>query len=185
MPDMTEAARSVDEVSMWEGGFASHARILNFVSDITYANTKIGEIFIGLSTPGSYQTRKQFAVIAVVSSLILLFLAIMLRYQSIRTFLGKYLNLRHSNTAMDSRAKQSGITCPLCGTRNAPSDSLFSQSNLDKFLAAGGLKHGVNDRNIAALSENSPRKLAETEDFSLIRRRIIICCSEIIKKLTA
>jgi hypothetical protein len=185
MPDMTEAARSVDKVSMWEGGFASHARILSFVSEVTFADTKIGEIFIGLSTPGSFQAQKQFAIIAVVSSLILLFLIIILRYQSIRTFLGKHLNLNHSNTAVDSMAKQSGITCPLCGTRNAPSDNLFSESNLDKFLAIGGSKHGANDGNIGALSENSPHKIAENEDFSLIRRRIILRCTEIIKKLTA
>jgi hypothetical protein len=185
MPDMTEAARSVDKVSMWEGGFASHARILNFVSDITYADTKIGEIFIGLSTPGSYKAQQQFAIIAVVSSLILLFFVIMLRYQSIRTFMGKYLNLRHSNAAMDSMAKKSDITCPLCGMRHAPSDSLFSQSNLDKFLAAGCAKHGVIDGKNAPLSENSPHKRAETEDVALIRRRIIIRCTEIIQKLTA
>jgi hypothetical protein len=170
---------------MWEGGFASHARILNFASDITYADTKIGEIFIGLSNPGSNQTQQKFAIIAVVSSLILLFLAIIFRYQSIRTFLGKYINPSHSGTAMDSMAKHPGITCPLCGTLKTPSDSLFSQSNLKKFLATGALKHGVNDGNVADHSENSPHKLAETEDFSLIRRRIILRCTEIIKKLTA
>ncbi|MGD9280055.1 MAG: hypothetical protein PVF60_04140 [Desulfobacterales bacterium] len=185
MPDKTETARSVDKVSMWEGGFASHARILNFASDITYADTKIGEIFIGLSNPGSNQTQQKFAIIAVVSSLILLFLAIIFRYQSIRTFLGKYINPSHSSTAMDSMAKHPGITCPLCGTLKTPSDSLFSQSNLNKFLATGALKHGVSDGNVADHSENSPHKLAETEDFSLIRRRIILRCTEIIKKLTA
>jgi hypothetical protein len=184
MPDMTEAARSVDKVSMWEGGFASHARILNFVSEITYAGTKIGEIFIGLSTPRSFQTQKQFAIIAVSSSLILLFLIIILRYQSIRTFIGKHLNLNHPNSAMDSMVKVSGITCPLCGTRNAPSNTLFSKSNIDKFLAIRDSKHGVNDGDIAEFSKNNPRKLSKTEDFSWIRRRIILRCTEIIKKLT-
>jgi hypothetical protein len=99
--------------------------------------------------------------------------------------MGKYLNLRHSNAAMDSMAKKSDITCPLCGMRHAPSDSLFSQSNLDKFLAAGCAKHGVIDGKNAPLSENSPHKRAETEDVALIRRRIIIRCTEIIQKLTA
>jgi hypothetical protein len=185
MPDRTDAARSVDSVSMWEGGFASHARILNFVSDITYADTKIGEIFIGLSNPESDRTPKQFVIIAVVSSLILLVLVIILRYRSISTFVGAHLNPGRSNTAMDSMANQSGITCPLCGTWKAPSDSLFSQSNLDKFLDTGGLKHALKDMKAAALSENSPHKLAETEDFSVIRRRVILRCTEIIKKLTA
>jgi hypothetical protein len=184
MPDMTETARSVDKVSMWDGGFASHARILNFVSEITYANTKIGEIFIGLSTPGSFQTQKQFAVIAVSSSLILLFLIIIFRYQSIRTILDQYLNLSHSNIAMDSLAKRPDITCPLCGTQNAPSDILFSRSNIDKFLVVGDSTHSENALDTADSSEKNPRR-TKNEDFKLIKRRIILHCTEIIRKLTA
>ncbi len=184
MPDMTEGASSIEKVSIWEGGFASHARILNFVSEITYSGTKIGEIFIGLSTPESFQAQRQFAIIAVLSSLTLLFLVIIFRYQSIKAFLGKYFNLSHSDTEMDSMLIRSGITCPLCGTQNAPSDTLFRQSNLDKFLAIGDSKHGVNDGDIADSSKNNPYKLAKTEDFSGIRRQIILRCTEIIKKLT-
>jgi hypothetical protein len=183
MPDMTEAVRSVDKVSMWEGGFASHARILNFVSEITYAKTKIGEIFIGLSTPRSFQTQKQFAIIAASSSLIFLFLIIIFRYQSIRISLGKYLNLTHSKTAVDSPAKRSDITCPLCGTRNAPSDTLFSRSHIDKFLLTGDSTHGVSDGDTDDLSKNNPHR-TEKEDFKSIRRQIILRCTEIIKKLT-
>ena len=184
MPDMTEEASSIEKVSIWEGGFASHARILNFVSEITYGGTKIGEIFIGLSTPESFQTQKTFAIIAVSSSLILLFLIIILRYQSIRTFLGKSLNVNYSNTEMDSMPKRSGITCPLCGTQNASSYTLVSQSNLDKFLVMGNSKNSANDEDIAGASKNNPHKLAKTEDFSRIRRQIILRCTEIIKKLT-
>ena len=182
MPDMTEGASSIDKVSIWEGGFASHARILNFVSDITYAGTKIGEIFIGLSTPESFQTQKQFAIIAISSCLTLLFLVILFRYQSIKTFLQKYLS--RSDTKMDPIAKRSGITCPLCGTQNAPSDTFFSRSNLDKFLAIGDAKHGAQSGDTAEGSKNNPHKLAKTEDFSRIRRQIILRCTEIIKKLT-
>jgi len=184
MPDMTEGASSIEKVSIWEGGFASHARILNFVSEITYGGTKIGEIFIGLSTPESFQAQKQFAIVAVSSSLILLLLVIIFRYQLIRTFLGKFFDLNHSNTVMDSRVKRSDITCPLCGTQNAPSDTLFHQSNIDKFLVIGDPKHKANDGDIADSSKNNPHKLEETEDFSWIRRQIILRCTEIIKKLT-
>jgi hypothetical protein len=184
MPDMTEGASSIEKVSIWEGGFASHARILNFVSEITYGGTKIGEIFIGLSTPESFQTQKTFAIIAISSSLILLILIIIMRYQSIRTFLGKSLNVNDSNTKMDSIAKRSGITCPLCGTQNASSDTLFSPSNLDKFLVMGNAKNSANHKDIADASKNNPQKLAKTDDFSWMRRQIILRCTEIIKKLT-
>ena len=37
MPDMIDVAHSVEKVSVWEGGFASHAKFLNFASDVTYA----------------------------------------------------------------------------------------------------------------------------------------------------
>ena len=184
MPDMTEGASSIEKVSIWEGGFASHSRILNFVSEITYGGTKIGEIFIGLATPESFQAQRQFAIIAVLSSLILLFLVIIFRYQSIKAFLGKYFNLSHSDTKMDLMRIRSGVICPLCGTQNAPSDTLFSQSNIDKFLAIGDPKQGVNTGGIADSSKNNPPKLAKTEDFSWIRRQIILRCTEIIKKLT-
>ena len=182
MPDMTEGASSIDKVSIWEGGFASHARIVNFVSEITYAGTKIGEFFIGLSTPASFKTQKQFAIIAVSSSLALLLLVILFRYQSIKTFVQK-VAIR-SDTGLDPIVKGSGVTCPLCGTQNAPSDTLFSRSNLDKFLAAGDARHAVRDTAPASGSESNPYKPARTEDFSWIRRQIILRCTEIIKKLT-
>lgn len=184
MPDMPEGASSIEKVSIWEGGFASHDRILNFVSEITYGGTKIGEIFIGLSTPEWFQSQNQFAIIAVSSSLILLLLVIIFRYQTIRTFLEKFFNLNNSNIEMESIAKRSGITCPLCGTQNASSDTLLSQSNIDKFLVMGKSKHSANDGGNAGASKNNPQKLAKTQDFSWMRRQIILRCTEIIKKLT-
>jgi hypothetical protein len=224
MPDVTEGASSIDKVSIWEGGFASHARILNFVSEITYSGTKIGEFFIGLSTPASFQTHRQFAIIAVSSCLAVLLLVILFRYPSIKTFVQKYAI--RSDTGLDPNATRSGdndrtlsgglgfcgqkrqktgarsalsvagetgckapglenpITCPLCGAQNAPSETFFSRSNLDKFLAAGDVQRVVRDGDDAAGEKSNPHKPAKTEDFSWIRRQIILRCTEIIKKLT-
>jgi hypothetical protein len=185
MPDRTEAARSIEKVAMWEGGFASHAKILNFVSDITYAGTKIGEIFIGLSTPQSVQIRKQFIFIAILSCLILLFLIAVFRYQPIKTFLLKYLNLNQSRTAIDPALQKAPIICPLCGTQQAFSGKLFDQSGLDKFLTSAHSKQISNPGGIADSKRSELPKLAGREDLSRIRRQIILRCTEIIKKLTA
>ena len=183
MPDKTEGASSIEKVLTWEGGFASHARIINFVSEITYGGTKIGEFFIGLSSPESFQSQKIFAIIAISSSLILLFLFVLFQYQSIRTFLGQFSYSSRSKIEVDSMTTGSGITCPLCGTQKAPSHTLFSKSNLDKFLVIGDLQHGVKGEDIAGLPNNNPHKIAKTDDFSGIRRQIILRCTEIIKKL--
>lgn len=183
MPDMTEAARSVDKVSMWEGGFASHARILNFVSDVTYAGTKIGEIFIGLSTPETFQTRKQFLFIAISSCLILLFLFAVFRYQTIKAFMMKYLNFNRSNALMDPTINSSLISCPLCGTQQTLSRKLFKQSSLDKFLTTGDSRLESNPGDIADSKRIDSQELQKNEDLSWIRRQIILRCTEIINKL--
>jgi hypothetical protein len=145
MPDMTDSVRSVQKVSMWEGGFASHARIFNFASDINYAGTKIGEILIGLATPGLIQARKQFMIVAVSSCLLLLFLVAYLRHRPIQTSLVRYLYLKQLNAENISGAKQTLVICPLCGSQKSLSDKLFKSSNLDKFLKADISKKGPDD----------------------------------------
>jgi len=183
MPDMTDAVRSVEKVSMWEGGFASHAKILNFASDIVYAGTKIGEIFIGLSTPESFQTRKQFTFVAVGSSLLLLFLIALLRYPAIKIWLGRYVDLKHSSTEDISSSKQSLVFCPLCGTQKLLSTRLFKPSNLDKFLKNGVWKQWSDQAQTVDTTKNELHELSKTKDVSSIRRQIILRCTEIIKKL--
>ena len=182
MPDLTDAARSVEKVSMWEGGFASHAKILNFASDIVYAGTKIGEIFIGLSTPESFQTRKQFTIIAVCSSLLLLFLVALLRYRSIKTWIVGYFGLEHSNPANISKTKKGLVICPLCGSQKSLSAKPFRPSNLDKFLKTGISKQGSHHVNPIS-PQHDVHELETTKDFSSIRRQIILRCTEIIGKL--
>jgi hypothetical protein len=185
MPDKTEAARSVDKVSMWEGGFTSHARILNFVSDITYANTKIGEIFIGLSTPEMFQTRKQFVFIAVLSCLIFLILVAVFRYQTIKASVMNYLDFNRSKTTTDSTISGTLINCPLCGVQQPLSRKLFKPSSLDKFLTTGDSKRKSNSVTNADAKRPDLPELEKKEDLSWIRRRIILRCTEIIKKLAA
>ena len=180
MPDRTEAVRSIEKVALWEGGFASHAKILNFVSDVTYAGTKIGEIFIGLSTPEAFQIRKQFIVIAAFSCLILLFLVALFRYQTIKTFLLKYLNRDSLRAAVDPAEQKPQIICPLCGTHQPFSGKLFNPTGLNQFLKIDASKPISNPGGAA-----DSKKPDGNEDLSRIRRQIILRCTEIIKKLTA
>jgi hypothetical protein len=183
MPDRTEAVRSVEKVAMWEGGFTSHAKILNFVSDVTYAGTKIGEIFIGLATPKTFQIRKQFIYIAVVSSLILLSLITVFRYPTIKTFLLTTLNLNSARTASEPALQKKAIICPLCGTQQPFSGKLFKRSSLDKFMRTGDLKPISNPEDVAGGETVDSPELPGKEDFSRIKRQIILRCTEIIKKL--
>ncbi len=185
MPDISATARTDAKVSIREGGFASHAKIVNFVSDITYAGTKIGEIFIGLSTPEAIQTRKIFTIFAVVSGLLLLVLIILFRYQSIRESVVKILNFGHSTAEIDAGAKRTPVVCPLCGTRNQLSATIFRQSNLDHFLTSRTWTQKLNIHSVADNPAKEAQLLTKSDDLSWLKRRIILRCTEIIKKLTA
>jgi len=185
MPNMTDAAHSVEKVSVWEGGFASHAKFLNFASDVTYAGTKIGEIFIGLSTGETFRTRSLFLIIAVSSCLALLVLILVFRYRSISASVMKAVNFNRSNSAIDPDLKGSLVTCPLCGTHKPLSDKVFQHSNLDRFLTLGNSQDGPNAANVAHDKRIDIEDLAKKEDLSWMRRQIIQRCTEIIKTLAA
>ena len=182
MPNMTDAAHSVEKVSVWEGGFSSHAKFLNFASDVIYADTKIGEIFIGLSTGETFRARSLFLIIAVLSCLALLVLILVFRYRSIGA---SAVNFNRSNSAIDPDLNGSLVTCPLCGTYKPLSDKVFQHSNLDRFLTLGNSQDGPNAANVAHDKRINIEDLAKKEDLSWMRRQIIQRCTEIIKNLAA
>ena len=184
MPDMTATTRSTEKVSVQEGGFTSHARIINFVSDITYGGTKIGEIFIGLSTPGTIQTRKIFGIIAIISGLLLLGFVVLFRYPSIKSSLAKVLPSSVSAPEIEIGDEGNSIVCPLCGSHKPLSAKIFKYSNIDPFLTS---ENKASTASISA-AEDNPEKIephyANPVDLTGLRRQIIIRCTEIIKKLT-
>ena len=186
LPEITEAAKSVEQVSIWEGGLASQAKVLNFAADITYAGTKIGEFFIGLSTAGAAGAKNQFGIIAVSSCAVLLLILVVLRYPTIKTAAVKIINRRPSDPATNSFSKETLFHCPMCGTQKPATGDLFKQSNIAEFLAIGtsgpGPKHIAN---AAGSKKIDLQALAESEDLSWIKRRIILRCTEIINKLAA
>jgi len=185
MPDMIEAADTVEKVSVWEGGFASHAKFLNFVSDVTYAGTKIGEIFIGLSTGEMYQTRNIFLIIAGLSCLALLIFILIFRYRSTSEFLMKAFNFKWTYSAIESTGDDSLVVCPLCGTQKPFSGKVFHRSNPERFLTIGTANNGSNTGSVAHGKRIDINDLARKEDLSWMRRQIIERCTEIIKKLAA
>jgi hypothetical protein len=186
MPDMTSTNRSGEKVSVQEGGFADHDRIVNFVSDISYGGTKIGEMFIGLSAPKAIQTRKLFMIFAIISGLFLLLLIILFRYASIKKHVSKILD---SGPAVDkikvTDAKEAPVVCPLCGNHRPLSATIFESSNLDQFLNSGAATHSSKMSAVTDKPVMGKQSLELPEDLPWLRRRIIIRCTEIIQKLTA
>jgi len=183
LPDMPEAARSTDNVWLWEGRLENYARILNMASEITYSGTKVGEILVGLSVTEALRIRNQFVIVAVVSGLILLSLIVILHFQSLGSRPWRFRGLNRVNPATIPNLEKSRVTCPLCGTQKPFFDKVFNPSNLNRLLIIEALEHEPDPGKHRASKGLNLSQLAKREDLSWIKRQVILRCTEIIRKL--
>ena len=185
LPHMPEAARSIDNVWMWEGRFENDARILHVVSDIIYSGTKIGEVLVGLSANRVFRMRNRFVIVAVVSGLILSSLIVILRFRSPGLTPWRFRDRDRVSPATPSNLEKSRVTCPLCGTQKPFVDKVFNPSNLDRLLIIEVSAHESNSGKPPASRGLNLSQLAKREDLSWMRRQVIVRCTEIIRKLAA
>ena len=185
MPVIKEGARTVDQVCFWEGNSSDHKKNINFSSDVTYAETKIGEIYLAISAAEINKFKKLFALGALLSFTVLLFVIIVLYYKNFKLIAIRLKAAYISQAPGDSVfATTTCIACPLCGTNQPFSRTVFSCTNLDGFRIIQStnskLKSGVaNKSKDIFLSEIDKKK-----DLGWLKHQVIVRCIEIIKKLT-
>ena len=153
---------------------------------LTYAGTKIGEIYLALSAAEINQFKRRFSVITMSSLGVLLLLAVVLSFSDVtltaKGSRGQQDPLRAEQVPLK---KMAHMACPLCGSQKPFTDEAVSRVNLESFLflragngepgAAGSLKsQGI-----------SLTDLGETEGLEWLKRQVIFRCTEIIRKLAA
>ena len=182
-----EGALTVDQVSFWEGDSSDYKRIVNFSSDVTYAGTKIGEIYLAISAAEIDKFKKRFGFGALSSFTILLFVIIVLYYKEFRSIVSKLRAAYRSQAGSRGvlAEEMASIACPLCGTNKPFSQEVFNCINLNRFRIIRStntkLKPGMSDKSKDIfLSE-----IAERKDLGWLKRQVIVRCIEIIKQLVA
>jgi hypothetical protein len=184
-PLANAVARSSEQVSFLEGELATNEKIFSFASDVTYAGTKIGRIYIALPAVETLKIRNQFKIAAVLICAILLILFVALRYRSIETIPVKLMNIFHRSRTHDVVLESSVIICPMCGAEKPFSNEVFKNSNLDRLLIIRPSRHGTEAVSLNDLEGIRLSELAKREGLSWLRRQVILRCSEIIGKLAA
>jgi hypothetical protein len=183
IPAVKKSTEKFDQVSFYEGNF-SKKKVFNFISDVMYSGTKIGEIDIALSAAMINKVKNIFILIAV-STFSGLLVVIAVLYFNGFGYLSGLLKSHERPKASDPIALSEGayISCPLCGIDNSLTQHIFKKSNIDKgpiIRAAGreakSSKFRKNDGN--CLSE-----IAKREDLGWLKRRIIRRCIHIIERL--
>jgi uncharacterized membrane protein affecting hemolysin expression len=179
-------ARTVNRVSFWEGFAADQKKIFSFSTDVTYAGTKIGEIYLALSAVEINQFKRRFSVITISSLGVFLLLAVVLSLTDVTLTAkrprGQQGPLRAEQVPLK---KMAHMACPLCGSQKPFSDKAVSRVNLEGFLF---LRAGNGEPGAAGSSKSqgiSLTDLGETEGLEWLKRQVIFRCTEIIRKLAA
>jgi hypothetical protein len=183
IPVDKKSTKKTDQVSFWEGNF-SKKYLFNFITDVVYSGTKIGEIDIALSAAMINKVKDIYILIAV-SSFFCLLLVIAVLYYNGFGYLSRLLKTHERPKASEPIALSEGsyISCPLCGINNSLTKNIFRNSNIDKgpiIRAAGSETDSSKFRknNGICLSE-----IAKKEDLGWLKRHIIHRCTEIIERL--
>jgi len=172
-----------EDTSFWRGELPDHKKIFGFASDVTYSGTTIGRIQIALPAQELVTIKNQFLIVGVLACVILLLVIISFRYYPrIWTAPTRLTNVYRRDTVLDPDLESSVVTCPLCGAQNSYSAKLFKRSNFGRLLVIRPSSRsgpGVN----ADLKGMRLSDLAKRDDLSWVKRRIVLRCAEIIKKL--
>ncbi|MBW1834147.1 MAG: hypothetical protein JRG74_06320 [Deltaproteobacteria bacterium] len=186
MSTMNERARTVDQVSFWEGNSSDYKRIVNFSSDATYAGTKIGEIYLAISAAEIDKFEKRFGFVALSSFTIMLLVIIVLYFKELRSIVSKLRAAYRSQAG--SRGVFAGttcITCPLCGTNKPFSQEIFNCINLNRFRIIRSTNSELKPEGFDKSKDIFLSEIAKRKDLGWLKRQVIVRCIEIIKKLAA
>ena len=188
MSTKKEEALTVDQVSFWEGDSSDHKRIVNFFSDVTYAGTKIGEIYLAISAAEIDKFKKRFAFVALSSFIIMLLVIIVLYYKYLRSmYINRKLKAAYRPQA-GSRgdfAEMTSIACPLCGTNQPFSREVFNSINLNRFKIIRLTNSELNPERSDKSKDIFLSEIAKRKDLGWLKHQVIVQCIEIIKKLAA
>jgi hypothetical protein len=177
-------ARTIDRVSFWEGFAADRKKIFSFSTNVTYAGTNIGEIYLALSAIEINHFKHRFSLITISSFGVLLLLAVVLSFSDLtltaKGSRGPKSALRAGHVPL---GKTSHMACPLCGLDKPFTHEAVSRVNLDGFVC---LRAGDGEPGTAKSSKSEGMSLTdigETEGLGWLKRQVVFRCTEIIRKL--
>jgi len=179
-------ARTIDRVSFWEGFAADQKKIFSFSTNVTYAGTKIGEIYLALSAIEINHFKRRFSLITISSFVALLLLAVVLHFTHL-TLTAKRSRGQKSPLAAEEvpLGSMAHMACPLCGSHKPFTDEAVSRVNLDGFVflrAENGEPGAARNSTSQGISLS---EIGEREGLGWLKRQVIFRCTEIIRKLAA
>lgn len=168
-------------LSSWEGAFPDAHSWIGFQSPIYFAEVPIGRLQLYLSDTRSSQPRMLFALVAPLSLLLIVVPFLASRFRIVRAEEGGQNKTAGAVAAFAARPPEPAVRCPLCGSLQPVSDSVFGKNGHRRRQTAN--RSGRADRTLSG--DIDLFRSSNHQDLYQIRKKVILRCAEIIQKLTA
>ena len=184
-PVRNDSVQTKDQITFWEGQFPSQKKVVSFASDIQYAGTQIGKIYLALSAAKTVRIRNQFVLATAASLLCLLLFMAVLGRQKINVSLWPLKDFLGRRRRVPPEVDNHMIICPMCGTQKTVNSDGFNHSHSYGKSIAKISNPAPNPECQAELKGIDLSEIAKRRDLYWIKRQIILRCADIIQKLTA
>ncbi len=182
---LTSAAPELKEgVGFWSRTLADGTQAICFSGDITYAGTKIGEVFLVMDTQGTTGLTTVFIMTAMVSLLLIVFVLLIIDFNGIHP-LTSAVKAKLRSWMGDDGALPDGreVICPVCGSHKPLTRSFMLDANLDRYPVVRPSRKENGTAGLLLAKGVNLRDISSREDLGWLRRQLVNRCADIIKKL--
>ena len=171
-------------VSYWEEGLSNVKQVINFSSNVMYADTKIGEIHLSFNTDKILKNKKWFSSLFVYSSVIMLVLIISFyRKELFYIIEGLKTDCLNAASLRADLSDPADITCPMCGSGLQFSRDAFGEISTNRFLLECSMR-SEQENTLSGTSESANlSKIDKRKDLKLLKRKVTVRCLDILKRL--
>jgi len=171
-------ARQEDGIKYWRVISLETHNVMNFLTPITFSDTRVGEVFISLATQNFDQFYNFFMIFALLSLLCILLFFGTANYQNALLWIRKK-DIHADNiteVSEDETDDAAMFTCPLCCTATRFSDWTCDDASINSFTVLS--RYGDPKKTIMLYD------LDKFEELGWIKQRIITKCAKIISVIT-
>lgn len=184
LPVSTKAVKLKNGTTYWPQVLSDGTQAICFATDIIFAGTKIGEVFLAMDIDSSAGLTTAFFLSAMVSFLLIVFILLVVDFHGIIPLKAAILaRIRTWAGGDDDLPDDREVICPVCGNHKPLNRSFLLQANLDRYPVVRSTRKEDDAAQLLLSKGVNLRDISRREDLGWLRRQMIHRCADIIKKL--
>lgn len=184
LPVSSATTESKDGVGYWSQTLADGTEVVFFSGAISYAGTKIGEVFLAMDAEEAAGMTTVFFLTAMASLVLIMSVLLVIDFNGVQplkaAIKAKLRSWVGSNGAVPDGRE---VICPVCGSHKPLTQSFLLDVNLNRYPFVRFARKENGAAHILRSKGINLRDISRREDLGWLRRQMVHRCADIIKKL--